>query len=396
MLSKLDGLKPTVLSLVVSGGVFALLMHFQPLWLSKLTLIDYLVYPLLVITALFSAQFNRSRIAILSCLWMLYLATVAYPLPWSKWLAGNQAWLILAGAAIFAMLALIKDRGLLSAHGLVRLVFLGICGGVVFGWLLLNVELGKTLQQNTLWQPVSPHLPQTIPLITVALLLLWRSLRQSNLTHAFLLVTFVLWTANHLQWLAVPWSVMAAALAFLYFLAVSVDSYYLAYSDDLTSLPTRRALNQLALSLGRNYTVAMLDIDHFKKFNDTYGHDIGDQVLKLVAAKLNTVKSGGRVFRYGGEEFTVVFPRKSSEQAQPELDTLRQTIADYKMVIRQPQRSNKKSRQSKKSDGSKTVSVTVSIGFCQRQPKQTFEQALKIADEALYRAKKKGRNNVSA
>jgi diguanylate cyclase (GGDEF)-like protein len=62
------------------------------------------------------------------------------------------------------------------------------------------------------------------------------------------------------------------------------------------------------MSLGHRFTIAMLDIDHFKRFNDTYGHAVGDQVLKMVAAKLRQVKGGGRAFRYGGEEFTLVFP----------------------------------------------------------------------------------------
>ena len=139
----------------------------------------------------------------------------------------------------------------------------------------------------------------------------------------------------------------------------------------------------------------MLDIDHFKKFNDTYGHDIGDQVLKLVAAKMSGVKGGGKIYRYGGEEFTVVFPRKTAEQSIPELETLRENIATYDMVIRNPKRTDKKSRKGKQPSDNKTVNVTVSIGVAQRTAKQTFDEALKNADLALYRAKKKGRNNVS-
>jgi len=178
---------------------------------------------------------------------------------------------------------------------------------------------------------------------------------------------------------------------------VLINSYLLAYRDDLTSLPSRRALNQLAMSLGSKYTVAMMDIDHFKKFNDTYGHDIGDQVLKLVASKLAKVKGGGKVFRYGGEEFTVVFPRKSTSQTLDQLEALRQAIAEYKMVVRQPQRKtqSKNARGNSKATNEKSVSVTISIGVAQRQSKQSFEQTLKQADLALYRAKKKGRNNVS-
>jgi diguanylate cyclase (GGDEF)-like protein len=66
------------------------------------------------------------------------------------------------------------------------------------------------------------------------------------------------------------------------------------------------------MSLGHRFTIAMLDIDHFKRFNDTYGHEVGDQVLKMVAAKLGQVRKGGRAFRYGGEEFALVFPNRSA------------------------------------------------------------------------------------
>lgn len=139
----------------------------------------------------------------------------------------------------------------------------------------------------------------------------------------------------------------------------------------------------------------MLDIDHFKKFNDTYGHDIGDQVLKLVASKLAQVKGGGKVFRYGGEEFTIIFSGKSPEQALPLLEAVRQAVQDYKVVIRQAQRKTKKSRTGKNTSNVKTVSVTISIGVAARVDKLNFEQTLKQADQALYRAKKSGRNNVS-
>ena len=115
--------------------------------------------------------------------------------------------------------------------------------------------------------------------------------------------------------------------------SVVIDSYGLAYRDELTGLPSRRALNQLGLSLGNRYTVAMMDIDHFKQFNDTYGHDVGDQVLQWVGTQLTKLRGGGRVFRYGGEEFTLVFPRKKLEQTLERLETLRHSIAEHDLLI---------------------------------------------------------------
>src|SRR6185436_12678910 len=93
---------------------------------------------------------------------------------------------------------------------------------------------------------------------------------------------------------------MAAAGAVLVG-ALMQESHRLAFRDELTGLPGRRALDARLRSLPGRYTVAMVDVDHFKKFNDTHGHDIGDQVLKLVGARLAEVGGSGKAFRYGGE-----------------------------------------------------------------------------------------------
>src|SRR5207302_1408861 len=82
-------------------------------------------------------------------------------------------------------------------------------------------------------------------------------------------------------------------------------SYHMAYQDSLTGLPARRALNEALLRLGGHYSVAMIDVDHFKRINDRHGHDVGDQVLRIIAAKLAQVPGGGKAYRYGGEEFAV-------------------------------------------------------------------------------------------
>ncbi|MER3423211.1 MAG: GGDEF domain-containing protein, partial [Nitrospiraceae bacterium] len=75
-----------------------------------------------------------------------------------------------------------------------------------------------------------------------------------------------------------------AAAGLVLTLAVLQTSYAMAYHDDLTGLPGRRALNETLLKLSGRYTIAMVDVDHFKTFNDQYGHDVGDQVLRMVAS----------------------------------------------------------------------------------------------------------------
>jgi diguanylate cyclase (GGDEF)-like protein len=211
-------------------------------------------------------------------------------------------------------------------------------------------------------------------------------------------------------------------------------SYVLAYHDELTGIRGRRAFNESLLSLDQQYAIAIVDIDHFKKFNDTYGHDIGDQVLCMVAKRLSQVAGNGQAFRCGGEEFAIVFRNTSAKEAFDHLDKLRQIIekssfhvrgsdrraervaekrSDLRDDLRTGESDRRKSAKKKASlrrdsrprlsSGAKLraneqpdhLSVTVSIGVAEpstryRQP----EQVIQAADQALYRAKHKGRNRV--
>jgi diguanylate cyclase (GGDEF)-like protein len=198
-------------------------------------------------------------------------------------------------------------------------------------------------------------------------------------------------------------------------LAVSIieTSYSLAYQDELTSLPSRRAFNDAQLRLSAPYSIAMVDIDHFKRVNDTYGHDIGDQVLRMVAAKLARVSGAGQAFRCGGEEFAILFSGKTTKEVLSHLEDLRVAIgsaelrmrgADRRLEARGPDRRNQNSRGRAKGqairdlahpDGSVLLAVTVSIGVaCSDEKLSHVEQVIQAADKALYRAKAGGRNRV--
>ena len=182
-----------------------------------------------------------------------------------------------------------------------------------------------------------------------------------------------------------------ALLVCLY--AILQESWRMAYLDELTELPARRALRERLQKVGGTYTVAMLDVDHFKKFNDTYGHDTGDAVLRMIAARMRKVTGGGTPYRYGGEEFTVVFNGKDSDTALTHLEGLRELIAETPFVVNRRSRRRSDSGGRKKPDGSKAVQVTVSIGMADSsQGGLASWDILKQADKALYRAKKKGRN----
>ena len=394
MVDVAKGLKATLSSLLIIGAIFLGVIETQQYWLAKISIFEQSLYGLFIITILFSSYFNHSSIAFLSAILGLFYITINSNMAWSLWLVENESWLVVNGFLVCGLLGLIKDRGVLSIHGLNQIILLGLCGVTAYLWLFTSDILMQYLAANQYSETWGAYLPIEVPLFSVILLLLWRSISTASLSVVALLVSTLVWGFEHYQLLNLPWSIILTILVSYYILVVVVDSYSLAYHDELTGLPSRRSLKKLSLSLGNSYTVAMVDIDHFKNFNDKYGHDIGDQVLKMVASKLTEVKKGGKVFRYGGEEFTIVFPRKSLAHSKHELDRIRKLIANYKMVIRAPKRQTKEERSNGKSSNKK-VSVTISIGVANRTLKQDFEQTLKVADQALYKAKKSGRNNVS-
>lgn len=194
-----------------------------------------------------------------------------------------------------------------------------------------------------------------------------------------------------------------AAIGLLLGLTVLEASHALAYKDELTGLAARRSLWHDAEAAGEAFAMAMVDVDHFKRFNDRHGHEVGDQVLRMVAGHLEEVGSGGRVYRYGGEEFTVLFPGASRDEVLPVLDELRKSIAKADFSIRgfgRPVAGAKRRKTDPPKKPSKRrpkkLSVTVSIGVAERTEKLATPVAvLKAADKALYKAKKAGRNRIA-
>jgi diguanylate cyclase (GGDEF)-like protein len=194
-----------------------------------------------------------------------------------------------------------------------------------------------------------------------------------------------------------PQAFFSAAGLILLFSCVEA-SFIMAYRDELTGLPSRRALNQTLAGLGNNYTIAMIDVDHFKRFNDTYGHKAGDQVLKLLATRLTRMTGGGRAFRYGGEEFTVVFPGKSKEEALSHLEACRRRLSETPFIVRgRARRASSADRRGNPPKGRARKQVKVTASFGVAEPGSVFKtpsQVVTAADRALYRAKKAGRDCV--
>jgi len=237
--------------------------------------------------------------------------------------------------------------------------------------------------------------------IAAFLLLAYQYWRHPRPLHAAQLVGLLglFWMLPKTFILPFTLNIMCSQVMLMIAAAVAHEAYQMAFRDELTGLPGRRALNERMQRLGRNYVLAMSDVDHFKKFNDIHGHDVGDQVLRLVASKLSKIGGGGKAYRYGGEEFALVFAGKTLDECLPHLEVIREAIATYNIHLRnqdsRPQDDNQ-GRQRRAGASASSVSVTVSIGVAERVEQRAPEQVLKSADQALYSAKGAGRNCVMA
>jgi diguanylate cyclase (GGDEF)-like protein len=313
------------------------------------------------------------------------------------------------GRILFAAIALTLPLDLAALAWLTERSISSLNGRVVLGLLLV----GELLAVALLLRPELAHVAQALQQVPVGLP--WMKMSQPALV-AFLaaivlaMMRFVL-RPTVIQ-SSFAWTLIAAFLALngghpastvylatgglVLVISLIETSHRMAFSDELTGLPSRRALTDALMRLPELYTVAMIDIDHFKKLNDEHGHTAGDQVLRLIGSTLTRTEGGGRPFRYGGEEFAVLFPGKSTDEALPYLEDLRETIEASSFIVRG--RNRPKARPEKpvrSSGGLRRVVITVSIGVA--EPEQSGvdpEDVIRAADQALYRAKRDGRNRV--
>ena len=406
----------TLYRTTVPGGVLllasALAIHRSAF--NNATPSFWLYYPYVVFgTALvLSAIFNRSRLFFAVLVLALSDRALTY---WAPALSSGRVRLALFDAVTLllplnlAVLSFVRDRGIISPKGKRRIAFIAAQLAIVVVVLFVHPVQILTEQamhnaivphQYSDWSHVSEwnHMSQPALLVFaisgVAMLIYLLHRRQATESGLFwtLIAVFIgldNTTAAHLT------SIYFAGGGLILSMAVLETSYTMAYRDELTQLPSRRALNEKLMKLGDSYTLAMVDIDHFKSFNDTYGHATGDQVLQMIASRLASVSGGGKAFRYGGEEFCVVFPNKSLDEAYPSLESLRKAIEHSKFTVRGRDRrlagAGRKKEKSRKRK--KRVFVTVSIGAASGngQPFKT-DDVLRVADKALYRAKSSGRN----
>lgn len=302
-------------------------------------------------------------------------------------------------------LLLLPERGIWNLYGIIfalTFIFVGLMCVQLGPWLPAAGNAAKMyfVAHPLNWYVLSigvTVLISLVALLAVGLLVVRNDEVEGALIGAFISLFLVL-ALLHVKHISVAMST-AAALCLVWGLLRS--SHAMAYRDELTGLPGRRALNERLKMLGGHFSIAMLDVDHFKRVNDTYGHDVGDEVLKLVASRFRRIGGGGTAYRYGGEEFCIVFPRKDVDATLAPLERIREEIANYTISLRdrnlRPQRAKEGSKKRGATRlGSNQLSITISGGVATRSIEHPdSESVIAAADKKLYHAKKSGRNRLS-
>ncbi|MBS0570502.1 MAG: GGDEF domain-containing protein [Proteobacteria bacterium] len=341
---------------------------------------------------LLALGFRRNRaVLVLAVLTLAGLALVGAGSPDAGARGGDAArmfapWLLLAAVAL-------PERGLLARRNLALLLLLALAA-----WLTVGAS-------DRLWPGLRAALPfGVLPWSAGAV--------AAGLTFAASLLCLLRWVVNGVPMEAGLGIVLGlAGIAMLpgmdvhdtsralalagacALLAMLYSSYRMAFIDALSGLPNRRALDETLARLSGDYAVAMVDVDHFKQFNDNHGHDAGDRVLRAVAGELRRERRA-RAFRYGGEEFCLLFAGARSRDAVRMCDQTRRGVEQMRVRIRSAP-ARRRAGQAIRRDEAVEAKVTVSIGVAVRDAQlRLATEVIKAADRALYQAKSRGRNRV--
>jgi diguanylate cyclase (GGDEF)-like protein len=406
---------------LLPGGVCiaatAILLNWRLLPLAP-SAIHFYYYAVFLSGALLAWRFRSSKV--LFSLLTLFLGHRALEFFFSGRAASPAGHTALEAVSIllplnFVLFSASRERGINNSGSLARLCLLFLeatfvailCRPGASPAFFREPLLGKHWQH---WTGI-PSLGAIVALAALAFLLtqlwLYRKPVDSGLFWSLLGVLL----AFHRGSFTLSASVYIATAALVLTVSVIENSYVLAYHDELTGIAARRAFNDAVLELQEPYVIAAIDIDHFKSFNDTYGHETGDQVLRMVASCLARVEGGGRPYRVGGEEFSILFPRKSLQEVLPHLENLRANVENTVFRVRggherrgTPHGTDRRRPAMRKKtspkrpslvDFNREIGVTISLGVA--EPAARFrgtENVIRAADKALYRAKEAGRNRI--
>ena len=372
-------------SLFVPGGIllFLTLILLKTGWLTVTpAMLTFLYYAGLLAGFLLAWRFHSSRVFF--ALLVLFLAQQAIGLFFSGPLRGPAHAALEATIFLvplnFVLLSLARERGFTPASVSSTLIFLFVQSTIVAALARAGQDYPPMAHAPSHVAPLlsSPYARMGFGIAAVLLLIRFVLLRKPAESAFFWsLTSFVL--AVHSGGVGRTATAYFVTCTMILAFSIIETSYLLAYHDELTTLPSRRAFQDTLLSIAVPYSIAVLDIDHFKRFNDTYGHQIGDQVLRVVAKYLQDgIREGDLAARYGGEELMCILPGASLEICRQVADRIRARVAGARVTRR--------------GTGQEIGQVTISTGVAQFKPGESFEALIERCDEALYQAKQSGRN----
>lgn len=342
------------ISLTLAFAALALAFFFHRQRLAQISL-------LLLLLAAARLEGDAGQAGAAALAFIPWICVGVCTLPESRWLARSQLVLILLVVSLVALVMRAPAHILIDVARVFRVALPGQDPLAGAAWIIA-LALSICLFRFVLRAAISEMVAAIALLLLAASSLRWWHGAQSDL--------------------------LLAAAAISVVLGVLYASYRMAFVDALTRLPNRRSLDESLDRLGSRYTLAMVDVDHFKQFNDTHGHAAGDIVLREVGVLLRR-HSNGRAFRYGGEEFCVVFEDTDIAAAAQGCERARAALEQARIRVRPAVSGSRKL--SKPQD----VSVTASFGLSARRPEQKrAKDVLATADKALYKAKGRGRNRV--
>ena len=403
----------TLYSIFVPGGFLvlgtAILLQRGVLTKALPWLVHAYPYIVLIAGGLVAWRFNRSRLALV--ILILALASISLVLFAGGSAASVGGKLIVYNAVSILLplnlivLSLIKERGFKAWQtwqgkwplGMILFQVLVVVPICLFPKLGLRAHLEYSFIKRPFFGlPLSQ--PALIAFGAAFLFLTARYIQhRSSIECGFLWTLVSSFSALALHNIGPVTVIYFATAGLVLIISMIETSFYFSFYDDLTDLPARRAMNDTLSRLGRNFSVAMIDIDSFKKLSDRYGHEVGDQILRMVATKLIKITGGGLSYRCSAQKFAVIFPNKFVDETIHHLESLRKSVEIYGFILRGSKRPRKRPEHLEKLRGpQKRIYITISVGVAEREDTHlTHKHVIKAAEKALDRAKDAGSNQIA-
>ncbi len=399
-----------VLKFLLPGSVlyfFLLLLlqvEFLQSWLPSIT--SFLPYFIFLSGLYIGWKFSRSRLIFV--LLVLTIADHTLQTLTFQFTAGVNIDLIVFNIISFILplniliIALLRERGIFTWQGIWRLSLICIQPFIIytlvkFRYLVFFSFLDwEFLKSNWFQQADIPQLSMLIFIITAIFLVVNYILRKDMIESGLFWVLLCVFGALVEKGSPASASAYLSTGGLILILSSLKYSHKVTSRDELTGLPTRRSMSDTFLKLPARYSIAIVDIDNLKTYNDEFGHETGDQILRMVASRALEVAGRGKIFRYGGEEFCIILAEKSANETRVLMEQLRRKIAGRFFVVRSGKRPLSKPKvldHAPRSD--EKIKVTVSIGIAERNENlREPEDVIKAAEEALQQAKKAGRDRL--